>query len=72
MGADGAKGLCAMKEAGAQTIAQNEASCVVFGMPKVAIDMGGADEVVALDDIPRQILEMVLRPNSQKRAASAE
>lgn len=71
MGADGAKGLCTMRAAGARTIAQNEATCVVFGMPKVAIDMGGADEVVALDDIPRQILEMVFRPNSQKREASA-
>jgi two-component system chemotaxis response regulator CheB len=51
MGADGARGLLAMKEAGAHTIAQNEESCVVFGMPKEAIKMGAAVQVVALTDI---------------------
>ena len=43
MGSDGAQGLLAMSEAGAHTIAQDEATCVVFGMPKVAIDLGAAD-----------------------------
>jgi two-component system, chemotaxis family, protein-glutamate methylesterase/glutaminase len=56
MGGDGAKGLLEMKEAGASTIAQNEESCVVFGMPKVAIDLGAADRVLHLKDIPQQIL----------------
>ena len=43
MGDDGAQGLCEMKEAGAATIAQDEASCVVFGMPKEAIARGAVD-----------------------------
>ena len=51
MGADGARGLAAMKSAGAHTIAQDEASCVVFGMPKEAIAAGGATEVLPLDRI---------------------
>lgn len=52
MGGDGAKGLLMMKQAGAFTIAQDEASCVVFGMPKEAIKLGAADQVVALSHIP--------------------
>ncbi|HEU4630511.1 MAG TPA: chemotaxis response regulator protein-glutamate methylesterase [Gemmatimonadaceae bacterium] len=51
MGADGAKGLLAMREAGARTIAQDEASCVVFGMPKEAIRLGAAGAVLPLDAI---------------------
>ena len=49
MGADGARGMVAMREAGARTFAQNEASCVVFGMPREAIRLGGAGEVLPLD-----------------------
>ncbi len=52
MGADGAEGMLAMKRAGATTIAQDEASCVVFGMPKEAIKLGGVDHVAHLHDIP--------------------
>ena len=48
MGSDGAHGMKKMKDAGASTIAQDEASCVVFGMPKEAIRMGGADRVLPL------------------------
>jgi two-component system chemotaxis response regulator CheB len=48
MGNDGAAGLLAMKEAGAKTVAQDEASSIVFGMPKEAIKLGGADHVVSL------------------------
>lgn len=51
MGDDGARGLRALKDAGAHTIAQDEASCVVFGMPREAIALGGADKVLTLDDI---------------------
>ena len=51
MGDDGAQGLCEMKEAGAATIAQDEASCIVFGMPKEAISRGAVDIVVPLDQI---------------------
>ena len=56
MGADGARGLKRMRDAGARTIAQDEASCVVFGMPKEAIAAGGAIEVLPLDDIAQAIL----------------
>jgi two-component system chemotaxis response regulator CheB len=58
MGDDGAKGMLEMKEAGAATIAQDEKSCVVFGMPKVAIDLGGVDQVVALDKIAKTVASL--------------
>lgn len=58
MGADGAKGLLEMKEAGASTIAQNEQTCVVFGMPKEAIALGGADHILPLDEIADKMLQL--------------
>lgn len=61
MGGDGAKGLLAMKQAGASTIAQDEASCVVFGMPKEAIKLGAADRVLPLGDIAGAVLGYVSR-----------
>ncbi len=51
MGDDGARGMKEMHDAGAQTIAQDEASCVVFGMPKEAIKLGGVDQVIPLNKI---------------------
>ncbi len=51
MGADGAKGMLKMKEAGAVNIAQDEQSCVVFGMPRVAIELGAVDHVLPLQGI---------------------
>jgi two-component system chemotaxis response regulator CheB len=59
MGGDGAKGMLAMKQAGAYTIAQDEASCVVFGMPKEAIKLGGVDKILPLTDIPGAVLTYV-------------
>ncbi|MEI6413446.1 MAG: chemotaxis response regulator protein-glutamate methylesterase [Pseudomonadota bacterium] len=56
MGDDGARGLKEMHEAGAYTVAQDEESCVVFGMPKEAIKLGGVDKIVSLDAIPGIIL----------------
>jgi len=56
MGDDGARGLKEMHDAGARTIAQDEASCVVFGMPKEAIKLGAADQVMALEQIPGAIV----------------
>ncbi len=56
MGDDGAKGLLEMKEAGAVTIAQDEESCVVFGMPKKAIELGAVDKVVPLNGLSDAIL----------------
>jgi two-component system chemotaxis response regulator CheB len=55
MGDDGARGLFEMHEAGARTVAQDEATCVVFGMPKEAIKLGGVDKVVPLQAITREI-----------------
>jgi len=55
MGDDGARGLLEMHQAGARTFAQDEESCVVFGMPKEAIRMGAADRVVSLAEIPELI-----------------
>ena len=59
MGADGAAGLLEMKEAGARTIAQDEQSCVVFGMPKEAIKLGAAEKVVSLGYVAKTALEMI-------------
>jgi two-component system chemotaxis response regulator CheB len=56
MGDDGAKGLLEMRRAGARTIAQDEATCVVYGMPKAAIDVDAADEVVPLEKIAERIV----------------
>lgn len=56
MGDDGARGLKEMQEAGAHTVAQDEKSCVVFGMPKEAIALGAADRVMPLAAIPGEIM----------------
>ncbi len=56
MGDDGAKGMLEMHKAGARTLAQNEDSCVVYGMPKEAVKLGGVDREVDLGDIPNQIV----------------
>lgn len=56
MGDDGARGLKEMRDTGARTIAQDEASCVVFGMPKEAIKLGAAEQTLALDQIPGAII----------------
>jgi len=56
MGRDGAEGLLRMREAGAYTVAQDEASCVVFGMPREAIAIGAASAVVALKDISQRVM----------------
>ncbi len=58
MGNDGADGLLAMKNAGAKTIAQDEASCVVFGMPREAIALGAADSILPLNKIAGTALQL--------------
>jgi len=58
MGADGARGLKAMRDAGAPTIAQDEATSTVFGMPRSAIEMGAADKVLAIQDVAAEILRL--------------
>jgi two-component system chemotaxis response regulator CheB len=59
MGSDGAQGMLRMKQAGARTMAQDEASCVVFGMPREAIRLGAADRVLPLSGIPFAIMSEV-------------
>lgn len=57
MGNDGAAGMLEMQKSGAYTIAQDEASCVVFGMPKEAIKLGGVSKVESLDSMPYEMLK---------------
>jgi two-component system chemotaxis response regulator CheB len=65
MGSDGASGLLAMRRAGALTLAQDEASCVVFGMPREAIALGAAERIVPL----RHVAATLLAPLAARRAA---
>jgi two-component system, chemotaxis family, protein-glutamate methylesterase/glutaminase len=58
MGDDGARGMLEMKQAGAKNIAQDEASCIVFGMPNEAIKLGGVDLIKPLDAISREVLRL--------------
>lgn len=58
MGDDGAKGLREMKDAGARTIAQDEQTCVVFGMPKEAIKLNAAEKILPLDQIAPEVLRL--------------
>jgi len=64
MGADGARGLLTMRENGARTIAQDEQSCVVFGMPKEAIALGGAEIIAPLDKIAEEIFRLLAKMNT--------
>lgn len=63
MGADGAKGLAELRRQGARTLAQDEASSVVYGMPKAAFLSGGAEAVVALDQMGRKITSLLSKIN---------
>ncbi|OUL99222.1 chemotaxis response regulator protein-glutamate methylesterase [Variovorax sp. JS1663] len=56
MGRDGAEGLLRMKQAGAHTLSQDEASCVVYGMPREAVLLGAVDEVSPLNEMTRRVL----------------
>lgn len=59
MGKDGAKGMLAIRQQGGYTLAQDEASCVVYGMPKEAVLAGGVDQIVELDKIGATLLEKI-------------
>ncbi len=61
MGKDGARGMLAMRQAGAWTIGQDEASCVVYGMPREAALIGAVDEVVTLRDVAAHLLARLQR-----------
>ncbi len=69
MGADGAKGLLAMREAGAHTVAQDEASCVVYGMPREAARLGAAVEIVDLGHVAEVVMRRMLPAPAGKLAA---
>lgn len=64
MGGDGAQGLLKMKQAGARTLGQDEASSVVYGMPKVAFDLGAVDKVCSLSDMPHMIMKTLKQKNA--------
>ncbi|WP_292936727.1 chemotaxis response regulator protein-glutamate methylesterase [Noviherbaspirillum sp.] len=61
MGDDGAAGLLEMRKAGARTVAQDEASCVVYGMPKEAVKRGAVEKTVALNAIDKEILQQLAK-----------
>ena len=61
MGSDGAAGLLMMREAGSPTIGQNEASCVVYGMPKAAYETGAVEKVLPLTDVAAEVMRLVGR-----------
>jgi two-component system chemotaxis response regulator CheB len=67
MGKDGAAGMVELQRAGAYTYAQDEASCVVFGMPKEAIAQGGVNEVLPLDEIAAAVLARLAVPSRASR-----
>ena len=60
MGKDGARGLLEVRQAGGVTIAESEESCVIYGMPKEAIKLGGAEFVLGTDEIPSQVVEILM------------
>jgi two-component system chemotaxis response regulator CheB len=60
MGKDGAAGMLAMKQAGSYNFAQDEASCVVFGMPREAIAIGATDEVASLNELSGKVLNYLI------------
>ena len=59
MGEDGAVGLKAMRDRGGRTIAQDESSCLVYGMPGAAVALGAAEQIVPLNQITPAILDLV-------------
>jgi two-component system chemotaxis response regulator CheB len=70
MGSDGASGLRSMRDAGARTVAQDEDSCVVFGMPKEAIRLEAVDRVVPLDHVTDTLFELLAADDTRKAAAA--
>lgn len=67
MGSDGANGLLELFNAGCETFCQDEASCIVFGMPKVAIEKGAAKSVLSLDDMGKAIMQTVEKLSAGSR-----
>ena len=69
MGTDGANGLLSLKRTGAYTIAQNEATCVVYGMPREAARLGAASAILPLEDIAQAIIEAASHRKLEKTQA---
>lgn len=65
MGKDGAVGMLNMKNAGSYNFAQNEASCVVYGMPKEAVAHGGVDEIAHLNELPAMVLNYLMQNSAR-------
>jgi two-component system chemotaxis response regulator CheB len=61
MGKDGAVGMLEMHQAGAYNFAQDEATCVVFGMPREAIAIGAVDEVVSIQEMAQKVLQRLIK-----------
>jgi two-component system chemotaxis response regulator CheB len=72
MGADGAVGIKKIRDAGGHTLAQNEESCAVFGMPKEAMALGGIEKAVALEKIPREISAILKASSARERSLSVD
>jgi len=68
MGSDGASGIVAIKNAGGRTIVQDKESCVVFGMPKAAIETGVVDEILPLDSIGERLAQLTMSNSSFGKA----
>ncbi|WP_137165920.1 protein-glutamate methylesterase/protein-glutamine glutaminase [Salinimonas lutimaris] len=67
MGKDGAQGLLALKQSGAFTLCQNEESCVVYGMPRAAVQLGAADKVLPLEAIPEAMIQQLEKVKAGSR-----
>ncbi len=70
MGKDGAEGLLALRERGARTFSQSEDSCVVYGMPRAAWELGGSEAQVSLANCPRHLLSLIDQPVKRPLAAA--
>lgn len=70
MGSDGARGMKDLRAAGARTLVQDEASCVVFGMPRVALELGAAERALPLDRIATAALDLCARLPGSDRLGS--
>ena len=66
MGSDGAKGLLEMKQKGAETIGQNQATCIVYGMPAVAYNIGAVDIQLPISAMPKRIYDWYNRKSEKK------
>jgi two-component system chemotaxis response regulator CheB len=65
MGRDGAQGLLALREAGARTFGQDEASCIVYGMPRAAYEIGAIENQLPLEQLGGAILRAASRPTME-------